>query len=172
VLARFWKPYFDRNYLHFSSHHQTAWDQPVNHAVVTQREKVIYISFPIFESYAMNSYSAQKQIVANSIRRLLPNPLIEVRAPSTAEVTLTEQPGGRRVVHILHYPAERRAADLDIVEDVIPLRDVALALRTEQVPKQIFLAPQRHILKFDHRQGYAHVIVPEVNGHQMIVFEV
>jgi hypothetical protein len=144
----------------------------VNHAVVTQRGQVIYISFPIFESYALNSYSVEKQIVANSIRRLLPNPLIEVKAPSTAEVTLTEQPGGRRVVHILHYPAERRAPDLDIVEDVIPLRDVALALRIEQTPRQVYLAPQRQNLKFDYRQGYARVVVPEVNGHQMVAFEI
>jgi VWFA-related protein len=28
TLARIWKPYFDRNYQHFSSHQQTAYDQP------------------------------------------------------------------------------------------------------------------------------------------------
>ncbi len=170
VLARTWKPYFDRNYLHFSSHHQTPWDQPTSHTTVAQHGSIIYIAFPIFESYALNSYSVQKQIVANCLRRFLPNPLVQVGAPSTAEVTLTEQPG-RRIVHILHYPAERRAPDLDVVEDVIRLAEVKLALRVDRRPAKAYLAPQRHDLTLDYAQGYAYVVVPEVNGHQMVVFE-
>ncbi|HEX5481235.1 MAG TPA: hypothetical protein VFZ08_01260, partial [Terriglobia bacterium] len=170
VLAREWKPYFDRNYLHFSSHHQTAWDRPESHAAVTQRGSVIYIAFPIFESYALNSYSVAKQMVANCIARFLASPLIKTSAPSTAEVTVTEQPG-RRIVHVLHYPAERRAPDLDVVEDVIPLARVRLALRMEHSPSRVYLAPQKEDLKLSYAEGYAHVIVPEVNGHQMVVFE-
>jgi Hypothetical glycosyl hydrolase 6/Beta-galactosidase trimerisation domain len=171
VLARIWKPYFDRNYLHFMSHRQTAWDQPTNFAAVTQHGNVIYISFPIFESYALNSYAPLKLIVANSISRLLPEPLVKLEGPSTAEVTVTEQEG-RRIVHLLHYPAERRTPDIDIVEDVIPLFQVKLALRTERRPQRVYLAPQRTSLNFDYSGGYARTVVPSVFGHQMVVFEV
>jgi hypothetical protein len=171
VLARVWKPYFDRSYLHFSSHHQTPWDEPLNQIAVVERSNIIYVAFPIFESYALNSYLVHKQVVANCIDRLLPHPLVQTDAPSTAEVTLTEQTG-RRIIHLLHYPAERRAPDLDIVEDVIALTQVKLALQLEHRPARVYLAPQRHELSFEYTRGYAHAVVPQVNGHQMVVFEI
>jgi hypothetical protein len=170
VLARLWKPYFDRNYLHFSSHYQTAYEQATAYAAVTQRGGVIYVAFPVFESYALNSYSAHKQLVSMLLGRLLPAPRVKVNAPSTAQATVTEQEG-RRIVHLLHYPAERRAPDLDVVEDVIPLHQVKLALRTDRRPQRVYLAPQRTALNFDYSEGYARTEVPTVNGHQMVAFE-
>jgi hypothetical protein len=171
TLARFWQPYFDRNYLHFSSHRQTAYEKPTDYAVVTQKGSVIYISFPVFSGYALNAYRVQKLLVRNCIARLLPTPLVRTNAPSTAELTVTEQQG-RRIVHVLHYPAERRCPDLDIVEDVIPLSNLRIALRMESRPTRVYLAPQRQSLKFDYADGYAQVVVPSVEGHQMVVFEV
>jgi hypothetical protein len=171
TLARFWQPYFDRNYLHFSSHRQTAYEKPTDYAVVTQKGGVIYISFPVFSGYALNAYRVQKLLVRNCMARLLPTPLIRTNAPSTAELTVTEQPG-RRTVHVLHYPAERRCPDLDIIEDVIPLSNLRVALRMDSPPARVYLAPQRQSLKFDYADGYAQVVVPSVEGHQMVVFEV
>ena len=170
TLARLWKPYFDRNYLHFSSHRQTAYDQPTEYAAVAQKGAVIYISFPVFRAYAQNSYLMQKLVVGNCIRRLLPDPLVKIDAPSTAEVSVTEQ-NARRIVHLLHYPAERRCPDLDIVEDLIPLSTVKLGLRMDKPPQKVYLAPRRQSLKCDYASGYAQVVVPSVQGHQMIVFE-
>ena len=90
--------------------------------------------------------------------------------PSTAEITVTEQPN-RRIVHLLHYAAARRAPELDIVEDVIPLFNVPLSLRAEKRPKQAYLAPQHKDLQLNYDAGYARVVVPVVEGHQMVVFE-
>jgi hypothetical protein len=75
-------------------------------------------------------------------------------------------------VHVLHYAVERRTPDIDIVEDVLPLSNLKLGLRAEARPRQVSLAPQRQSLKFDYADGYAQVVIPEVRGHQMVVFEV
>ncbi|MGH9453264.1 MAG: alpha-amylase family protein [Terriglobia bacterium] len=170
LLARSWDAYFDRNYLHFSSHHQTAWDKPTSRLAVAQRGNVIYIAFPIFSAYSLNAYAVQRQIVANCIKRLLPQPMVKAEAPSTAEISVTTQQG-RQIVHILHYPAERRAPDLDVVEDVIPLVNVNLSLRVSERPAKVYLAPQKEELKIKYNSGYAEVVVPLVHGHQMVVFE-
>ncbi|HEX4030448.1 MAG TPA: beta-galactosidase trimerization domain-containing protein [Terracidiphilus sp.] len=171
LLARIWNPYFDRTYEHFSSHHQTPFDRPTDQAAVAQRGSIIYISFPIFESYANNAYRVHKLLVRNCLRRLLPQPLVKAELPSTAEATVTEQ-NGKRIVHLLHYPASRRAPDLDIVEDVIPLANVKIALRMDKKPSRVYLAPQRRSVKFDFDEGYAQIVVPSVQGHQMVVFEI
>jgi hypothetical protein len=171
VLARIWKPYFDRTYKHFSSHHQTPFDRPTDQAAVAQHGSIIYISFPIFESYANNAYRVHKLLVRNCLRRLLPRPLLKAELPSTAEATVTQQ-NAKRIVHLLHYPASHRAPDLDIVEEAIPLANVKLALCTENKPFRVYLAPQRRSLKFDFDDGYAQTVVPSVQGHQMVVFEI
>jgi hypothetical protein len=136
-----------------------------------ERGSILYISFPIFESYANNAYRIHKLLVRNCLRRLLPQPLIKTEIPSTAEATVTEQ-NGKRIVHLLNYPATRRAKDLDIVEEAAPLANVKIALRTAKAPSRVYLAPQRKSLKFDVDGGYTQVIVPSVLGHQMVVFEI
>jgi hypothetical protein len=170
MLERVWKPYFDRNYLHFSSHAQTAWEAALDQPAVAGKGRVLYISFPIFENYARNGYAPHKTLVRNCIERLLTDPLLKVQAPSTAELTLTEQPG-RRIVHLLHYPSERRGVDLDVVEDVIPLFHVPLSVRLERKPQQVYLAPELRALPFSYEDGYVTVTVPEVRGHAMVVVE-
>ncbi|MGB6744494.1 MAG: alpha-amylase family protein [Terracidiphilus sp.] len=170
VLAWIWKPYFDRTYEHFSSHHQTPFDQRTDEAAVTQHGNVVYISFPIFDSYAKNAYAVHKLLVRNCLRRLLSDPLIKADVPSTAEVSLTEQED-KRIVHLLHYPASRRAPDLDIVEEAIPLANVKIALRMDHEPSRVYLAPQRQSLKVVFDGKYAQTVVPSVEGHQMVVFE-
>jgi Hypothetical glycosyl hydrolase 6/Beta-galactosidase trimerisation domain len=168
--AQIWKSYFDRNYLHFSSHAQTAWDMPVDQAAVVENGRIIYISFPVFENYARNGYAPHKMLVRNCIRKLIPDPVLRVDAPSTAEVTLTEQPG-RKIVHLLHYPAERRGVDLDVVEDVIPLFNIPLSLKLSSIPRQVYTAPDLQPLHAKYENGYASVTVPSVLGHAMVVFE-
>jgi hypothetical protein len=74
-LARIWKAYFDRTYEHFSSHHQTPFDRPTDQAAVVERGSILYILFPVFESYADNAYRIHKLLVRNCLRRLLPQPL-------------------------------------------------------------------------------------------------
>lgn len=170
ILARLWQSYFDRNYLHFSSHRQTPVSRPTEFAAITERGPVIYLSMPVFRAYARHSRQFDKLLAAACLRRLLPRPLVRCSAPSTAHVTVTQQPG-RQMVHLLHYPAERRAPDLDIVEDVIPLVNIDLALRLDRAPARAYLAPQRQPLPLSYRDGYACVAVPEVRGHQIVVFE-
>jgi hypothetical protein len=170
VLARFWKPYFDRTYEHFSSHHQTPPDRATDYAVVSQSRNVIYISFPIFRAYAESAYRCYKLLVSNCLRRLLPDPLIRAELPSTAEASLTEQ-SGKKIVHLLHYPATRRAPDLDIVEEAIPLANVKVGVRMDKEPSRVYLAPQRMSLRFAFDGKYAETVVPLVEGHQMVVFE-
>jgi len=169
LLARVWKAYFDRNYMHFQVE-QTPFSEPTDYVGAAQRGNVIYIATPIFRMYADFGYQFHRLLIGNCIARLLPNPLIKSNAPSTAHITVTAQTS-RKIVHVLHYTPERRAPNQDIVEDVIPLVNLKLALRLGARPKQVYLAPQRQSLDIDFRDGYAHTIVPFVEGHQMIVFE-
>lgn len=169
VLADVWHPYFNRTYQHFCSHAHAPAKEPGGFPAVTQRGGVIYFAHPIFAMYRRYGARAYKSLVQNALRRLLSGKLIETDAPTTALITAAEQ-RGRTVIHVLHYIPERRS-QIDIVEDVIPLHRVGLSIRLVTAPRQAYLAPQGEPLEFNYSGGRAQVVVPEVRGHQMVVFE-
>ncbi len=180
VLAEIVSPYFSRSWAHFSSHAQTPPDPTSvpGLAAATLRGRVAYLSHPLFRSYQARGYPVYRQIVGALLWRLLPDPTVRATVPTTVEVSVLRQPAAadrdspeRLVCHLLHYVPQRRTPDLDLVEDVIPLRDVPMAVRTGWKPNVAYLAPSRLTLDTTMHGEYARVIVPEVDGHAMVVFE-
>ena len=173
-------PYFSRGWAHFSSHAQTPPDPEhlPGLAAATIHGQVAYLAHPLFRSYQANGYPVYRQIVGALLHRLLPEPLVRTNLPTTGEVTLLRQPAGadgaspeRLVCHLLHYVPQRRTPDLDLVEDVIPLRDVQVEIRTGKAPSASYLAPERTPLRATMHGPYARITVPVVHGHAMIVLE-
>lgn len=179
ILADTFGPYFNRTWDHFCSHRQTPPDltaKPRFGAIIrNEAGNVIYFANPIFMGYRRQAVLWYKKLFLAALRLLLPDPLVVCQGPSTLQVTLLRQPWEgdvpRTVVHLLHYIPERRGLEFDTVEDVIPLYNVALAFRTAQAPQRVYLAPSRTPLDFSYDRGYTRVIVPNVQGHQMVVAE-
>ena len=78
---------------------------------------------------------------------------------------------GRTIVHVLQYCPERRAPNLDIVEDIVPIANVALSLRLAKRPKRVYLAPSRAAVPFQYKDGRVEATLAEVRGHEMVVLE-
>jgi hypothetical protein len=173
VLATYGHPYFDRSPEHYSSHVQTPCDRRTAEPFVVLRGRTAYVANPIFTSYAADGYGVYKQVIAELIRRLMPEPVLRAQnLPSTAQVTLGEQRDERRfVLHLLHYPCTRRAPNLDIIEEAGLLKNVRLQVRTP-APKRVRLVPAGAELPVRHESGYSVFTVPQVEGHQAIVIEV
>jgi hypothetical protein len=82
---------------------------------------------------------------------------------------VTSQPQPRRdVVHLLHYIPERRGAEFDTVEDVLPLFDVDVSLRTTAATESVRLEPQGVDLPFHQAGSRVDFVVPRIDGHQMV----
>ena len=132
--------------------------------------RVGYIAYPIFLAFANHGNLPYRMLVQNMIRKLIGEPLLKVQGPSSLEATVMRQPSGRTMVHLLNYCPERRTPKLDIVEDIVPLFDLPLSLKLAKKPKRVYLAPQETQLDFEYADGRVSVIVPKVEGHQMIAF--
>ncbi len=172
VAAQVVEPYFDRTWQHFSSHAQTPGSVLSRFAAAVATSHTAYIAFPVFNSYAVHGNLQYRELVAGLIQKLLPRPLLTVGGPSYLEATLTrQQQPVRTIVHLLAYSAQRRTAQLDIIEDVVPLTDVAMTLRTSRRPSGVYLAPQITRLPFAYKNGYTHVTIPQIEGHAMIVLD-
>lgn len=169
VLATVVEPYFERTWEHFSSHFQTPSDQESPYAAAVMNNQTAYIAYPIFSAYAKHGNLHMRSLVGNILSLMLPDPLLKVTAPSSTETTVTRQPG-RNIVHLLQYCPERRA-NIDIVEDIVPLFNIPLSLRAEHEPKRVYLAPEGTEIPFTCADGYIHVQIPEIRGHTMVVFD-
>ena len=172
VLADLWQPYFNRTWEHFCSHSHTPCEKESGWPAVVQKGRVVQFAHPIFGMYQRHGVRQYKLMVLNALARLLPDALVKTDAPTTAHITVNRQPAqARTVMHILHYIPERRAANVDTIEDVIPLYNVAVSLRAAKAPSRVHLAPSGQDVPFALKEGYVRVVVPEVLGHQMVVFE-
>ncbi|HVA89380.1 MAG TPA: beta-galactosidase trimerization domain-containing protein [Chloroflexota bacterium] len=178
ILGRIVSPYFSRTWAHFSSHAQTPPnpDNLPGLAAAAIRGRVAYLAHPLFRSYHAHGYPVYRQIVGALLHRLLPEPLVRTNLPTTGEVTLLRQKASgsdeeRLVCHILHYVPQRRTPDLDLVEDVVPLHDIELGIRTVWTPSAAYLAPERTPLLVTMKGDYACMTIPRVVGHAMVVLE-
>lgn len=172
VLAYLVHSYFNRSWDKFCSHRQTPPDRKSSDPFWIKKGKIIYVSHPLFMLYRKYAYLPYKLVIQRSLRILFPEPQLVVKnAPSSCEVMLLEQKKvGRDIVHLLFYIPERRG-EIDVIEDVIPIRDVILHYRALHKPQRVYLAPSNEELNFQWEGDYAIFSVPEVKGHQMVVIE-
>ena len=166
-------PYFDRTWQHYSSHRHTPSSGQVGYPGATRHGRVIHFAHPIFTQYSRNAPRWCRQLVANAVDLLLPDPVLRVSGPTTLQASVLEQREARRtIVHLLHYVPERRGQDFDVIEDVIPVTDIALSLRSDRPVRRATLVPDGGSLRVARdAQGRATVVVPRVAGHQMVALE-
>ncbi|MEO6436215.1 MAG: beta-galactosidase trimerization domain-containing protein, partial [Tepidisphaeraceae bacterium] len=172
TLAKVVEPYFDRSWKHFSSHFQTPADRVSRFAAAVQRGNVGYISYPIFTAHALHGNAPYRLLVRNLLERLLPEPLLRVKGPTSTETSVQRQ-GKRTIVHLLQYAPERRTERLDLIEDIVPIFDVPLSLKwnAPRAPRKVYMAPDETPVAFEYLAGRVNLRVPEVRGHAMVVFE-
>ena len=171
-LAAIWNPYFNRSYKHFCSHNQTPVEKDSGYPAIVKKDNIIYFAHPLFSMYYEHGMRAYKQLFVNSLKLLLEDKIIETNVPTTAHININYQSTyDRYVVHILHYIPERRYKLIDTIEDVIPLYNIELKVKLPKAPAKVYCAPSMEELDFSYDGKYAKLIVPEVKGHQMVVFE-
>jgi len=172
VLAEIGAPYYNK---HWDGEHGFMYmppDKPTGRPAVTLRESVAHVSHPIFTTYCNHAPVPMRQLVANLLAKLLPEPMVQTEGlPSFGRVTVTSQPN-RRMAHVLAYVPERRGTSVDMVEEPIEVREVSVALRVEgRQPRRVYLAPSGENLPFETADDYVRVRVPVVPGYAMVVFE-
>ncbi|MEM8876086.1 MAG: alpha-amylase family protein [Planctomycetota bacterium] len=169
VLAKTERPYFNRTWNTFCSHQYAPTNGEFVYPSAVRKGRVIYFAHPVFRMYDYEACRWVKRIVRNAINLLLDNTLVSHDGPSTLIVTLNEQAKqSRYAMHLQHYIPERRGDAFDTVEDVIPLHDLTLTLRTPKAIKSAKLVPDGGDLPI-HQDGDAvNITVPKLVGHQIV----
>jgi len=178
VLVERREPYFNRTWEHFCSH-QHAPDAPGNAspAAILHR-RIAYFAHDIFSRYRLYGQPLYRDFVAAALRHLL-GPLWPVTTglPTDGRINVLEQAVERRyVVHLLYAPkslrgwTDKRGRQLpvELIEDLLPLRDVRVKVRLPRRIRAARLVPENVPLPFSQNEGAVEFTVPEFLCHQMI----
>jgi hypothetical protein len=170
TLADIYASYFNRSPDHFTSHFYSPRTDATGSPAVTWHGNVAYFYGAIFQAYQKEGDSIYRKVVGNMLDLLLPQRLVMTDAPPSAEVTVTRQ-GDRHIVHVVNYQPNRRGGHVEVIEEVVPMRDIKIGLRIPHAPSATYTAPDRTPLSFDYFEGVATVTVPVIREHGMVVFE-
>jgi len=164
--------YFNRAYDHFCSHNQTPYSKTSRYPVAVCKGRVAYLAPNVFHAYREHAYPIYKNMVARLLEVLLPEPMVQSLSPSAMEISVNRQTQPKRLVaHLVNFQPQRRHVGVEWIEDLYPVRDIALAVRTGRKPHRVYLAPSGASLPFSMDGEYCQTVVPEVRAHQMVAFE-
>lgn len=161
------KPYFNRTLEHFCSHfHTPASGEKYGDAVVLNGNTA-YFAHKIFEEYFTQGSIYTKEIVRKTINTLLGDDVsIKTNLPAQGIVTLTEN-GDSQVLHTLYASPVRRGTNVEIIEDIIPVYNTTVSVKSDKAPKSVKLMPEDKSLDFEYKNGRVEFTVPKIDCWQI-----
>ncbi|MCL2814031.1 MAG: beta-galactosidase trimerization domain-containing protein [Oscillospiraceae bacterium] len=173
VLGRRRDPYFNRDIFSFSSHQHTP--QMLQNAApgMTRGKHGIYIAWAVFEDYAVKGSLICKEIVKYAIDALLGDEKsFSSDMPSGGVATLMKQPQKSRYInHLLYASPVKRGEGIEVIEDLIPLYDIAVNLKVPEKIKKAYDGKTNEEIKFTQDGGKISFKVDKIDCHKAVVLE-
>lgn len=83
-----------------------------------------------------------------------------------------KQPCKNRLInHILFAYTSVRGRDVEAIEDIVPIYNVEVRVKSDKRPEKVFLEPQYEAIAFEYNGSEISYTVPKVGLHQMAVIE-
>lgn len=174
-LGRIHDPYFDRTQKHFNGHMNTPYDiAPSGFDAIVRKGRVCYAAHPLFSIYFRNGPAVLREVLGRLIGLMLGGDRkVEASLPVGGRITLREQPQDKRdVLHLLYATPQLRGqfkgSPIEIIQDLPPLHDVEVCVRSSKDIVAVTLVPQGIPLAFRAQEGSIVFSVPRLVGHQMV----
>jgi hypothetical protein len=164
-------PYFNREAFRFCSHQHTPCTMVKSGPGMVEGKHGIYLGWNVFEEYATKGSLVLREVVLYGLRRMLgESATIRTNLPAQGIVTLQRQDGlNRTVLHLLYASPVRRGSGIEVIEDLLPLTDVAVSLRFAEPVREARLVPENVPLPITLTQeGRTEFVVPRLECHQMV----
>jgi len=161
-------PYFERSGEHFCSHIYTPSTHKDTVPCAVEHKNALYFAHPLFTQYYENAPHWVKVLVKNALYSLLGKPVIEHNGPSTACVSLLDQPQeNRKTLHVLHYIPVRKSATIDIIEERTPLYEFTVRVNLPETFTKATLVPEMINLPVKDNT----ITIPKVDGYAIVTLE-
>lgn len=129
--------------------------------------KVVY--FPEGMGVFVGDYrmpTAEARIV-EAMKHLLPEPMIEVRAPKTVSVDAYRTEESQALtIHLVNNTVDGRA-----VTEFLPVADISISVRTPTRPAKVFALREKEKVTFSWCDGQLEIRLPRLTMYEVIVIE-
>ncbi|MCQ2463292.1 MAG: alpha-L-fucosidase [Clostridia bacterium] len=170
IISKGKNPYFNRNAMHFCSHQHAPDNDEAPYETAVIKNNVAYIGWNIFTGYAVYGDLHIKELVNEVIKRLMDNDFLVGSSKLDRGIITLQQKENKKLVHLLFAHTSKRGDDTEVIEDIVPLYNVDVNVKTEK-PEKVILVPQNEEIKFNFENGRVYFTVPKVEIHQMISIE-
>lgn len=166
-------PYFNRTAEHFCSHRHAPSSGVYGGAGITQGADGAYIGWEIFTEYATRGPLIAKRVAMHVLDVLLEGKKTLVTSlPAQGVVTLMDQKEQSRLVcHTLYAVPVKRGSGVEVIEDIVPVYDTDVAIRTSKTIKKVYLAPSGKEIPFTQENGMVSFTVPKIECAQLTVLD-
>lgn len=168
-LGVIYEPYFSRTFQKFCSHLNTPYKmQPSKYSCGIKKGNVVYLPHNIGALYYHKGAQLHKEYFISALNTVYKNDKIKTDLGSQGRVHLIRQKG-RYVLNLMYLIPVKRG-DVEIVEDVLSLRDISIELRIPEKIKKVYSIQQGKEMPFEQTDKLSFVCdIPD--GHQTIIME-
>lgn len=170
VYSRVREPYFSRTYGKYCSHYNTPYSPaPACYPGAIQAGNVLYIAHELASIYSEYGATVHRRYFLWLLRRLHKVDPVEAQLPSQSRIHMVKHQG-RYVLHLM-YAAPIQRGQVSVLEDFPTLRNIPVTLHVPEQLQRAVMVPQQEPIPLERTADGWCLTVPELTGHQMIVFE-
>ena len=132
--------------------------------------KSLYIPLPVFRAYGASPYGLIRELLLKLLDFLDPEPTVRIQAPLGVEVTCMRK-NGRTILALVNLPHGELARELKEVQEVLPVTDMPVMLKAQNVKTVSLPLSENASLAFERRGEYISFAIPKLHIMQVAVVE-
>ena len=122
------------------------------------------------ERYVSGRTATARDFLAALVRRLFPQPIVEVAGSHAVDVSVMRK-DGRLAVNLVNTAGPHADPNVYVYDDVPPAGPLAITVRTGRRPRKVTLGPVGQTLEFRYSKGAIHLEIPRLEIHDILVVE-
>ena len=172
VFAEFITPYFSRTYEHFCGHKNTPHNKSSQHyPAIAKKGNVVYLSHSLPREYYGYGSLYHKRYFMLALKLVHSGSLQVEGLGSQGRCTAIHQPEQSRYCVNMVYASPVKRGMAEIIEDIFPVYNVRVKLKTDKAIKKVYLALDGQELEFGSDNGEVKFTIPEFECHTSVVVE-
>lgn len=134
------------------------------------RGNLVGIYADLSRDYSQHQSAKLRNFLASVVRPLLPRPLVTVNGSHLVHVVLNRL-GTKWAVNLINTGGRHADVQVYTYDEVPPLTNLTVRLRTPTKPKRIVQQPENRVLPVQYANGIATVNVPRLAVHSILLVE-
>ena len=173
VYADFITPYFNRTFNRFFGHKNTPHNKGSEKMpAIVKNKNVVYMAHSLAKLYLRHGSVYHKRYFMYALNLVFGTPTIEVSGlGAEGRLTAIDQPDNNRYCINMAYAVPVKRGEATIIEDIMPLYNIVVKMRTDKEIKRVYLPLTDEELAFNFADGEVAFTVPKLECHTSVVLE-